>query len=281
MLSPQDLSALSLLIITPSSARFPSPAPRLCRLSNKAIYRHLGAANIRHRRPASPRVTFARMLALDYILENAEQLWLPTEDDKVAFFHDILSIPKNDLPSRVYQGHAGGRRRYFVDKFPISISSQTVTMVYVDTGYPTDRPLRRWIAEHRKFLSLITEAGYRPHIVFLTTNRLIVPVIDRLLTTYTTQGTALPHSALAIEKELASIKTAISQADPATLDSLGGFNQAMDRRFELEDQYEQLQAQSTIPLFSSYSLWHSERLEHIQLTHLDRYQFEPAGPLQA
>ena len=256
-------------------------APRLCRLSNKAIYRHLGAANIRHRRPASPRVTFARLLALDYILENAQQLWLPTEDDKVAFFHNILSLPKNDLPSRVYQGHAGGRRRYFAYKFPISISPQTVTMVYVDAGYPTDRPFRRWIAQHRNFLSLIVEAGYHPHIVFLTTNRLILPVVEKLLTTRTTKGTALPLSALAIEKEIASIRKAISTGDIATIDSYGGVNNAMNLRFELEDQYNALQAQSTIPLFSSYSLWHSERLDHIEFTHLYHYDFEPAGPLPA
>ncbi len=255
--------------------------PRLCRLSNKAIYRRLGATNIRYRRAASPRITYARILALDYILENAQQLWLPTEDDKVAFFHNVLSIPKNDLPSRVYQGHAGGRRRYFVDKFPISISPQTVTMVYIDSGYPTDRPLRRWIAEHRKFLSLIAEADYHPHIVFLTTNHLIVPVVDKLLTAYTTQGTALPHSAIAIEKEIESIKTAISQGDISALDSMGGANKAMNRRFELEDQYADLQAQSTTPLFSSYSVWNSQRLDHIEFAHLYHYEFEPAGPLPA
>ena len=255
--------------------------PLLCRLSNKAIYRHLGAANIRYRRPASPRITYTRMLALDYILENAQHLWLPTEDDKVAFFHNTLSIPKNDLPSRVYQGHAGGRRRYFVDKFPISISPETVTMVYIDSGYPTDRPFRRWISEHRKFLSLIAEVGYQPHIVFLTTNRLIIPVVEKLLTTYMTQGTIIPSSAVAIQEEIATIRAAVSKGDIPTINTFGGLNKAMDRRFELEDQYTAMLEQSNKPLFSSYSVWHSERLDHIEFAHLDQYEFQPAEQLQA
>ena len=256
-------------------------APRLCRLSHKAIYRALGAANIRYRRAISPRVTFARVLALDYILEHPNDYWLPTEYDKFHFFHDTLKIPKSRLPSRVYQGHAGGRRRYFPDKFPICTSSETATMVYVDAGYLTDRPLRRWVAEHRHFFTSIQEAGYRLRIVFITDNASALPRTRPVLESWTHIATATPEAAIPLLQEIDAIKSAVLDADEERLAAWGGLHQAMMRKAQLKHDCGLIENQSKSPLLDDYSLWHSRRLAGIDFQLLDQHEFTPAEPVEA
>ena len=51
----------------------------LTRVTNKSIYRLIGADNIRHRRLASWPLMFRRLLALDYVLDHPQFPWLPTE----------------------------------------------------------------------------------------------------------------------------------------------------------------------------------------------------------
>ena len=259
----------------------PGP-PRLCRVSHKAIYRALAAENIRYRRAISPRVTFARVLALDYILEHANDYWLPTEYDKVHFFHDTLRIPKTRLPSRVYQGHAGGRRRFFPDKFPICASSGTVTMVYVDAGYLTDRPLRRWCSEHRAFFSSIHEAGYHLRIAFISANASTLRRTRPVLESWTDIATGTPEAAIPLLEEIDAIKNAVITANEQRLnESWGGLHRAMERKAQLKNDCDLLENQSKSPLIDDYSLWHSPRLAGIDFQLLDQHEFTPAEPFEA
>lgn len=255
--------------------------PRLCRVSHKAIYRALDAENIRYRRAISPRVTFARVLALDYILEHPNDYWLPTEYDKVRFFHNDLNVPKSRLPSRVYQGHAGGRRRYFPDKFPICASSDTVTMIYVDAGYPTDRPLRRWASEHRAFFTSIHEVGYQLRIVFISANASALPRTRTVLEGWTVIATGSPEAAIPLLEELDAIKSAVVNADEERLAAWGGLHQAMARKAQLKHDCALLETQSKSPLIDNYSLWHSRRLDGIDFQLLDHHEFTSAEPFDA
>ena len=89
---------------------------RVCRISARAVYRALGAENIRHRRIASPVVLMRRLLSLDYVIGHAGQAWLPTEPEKVAAF-EALGLDRRVLPVRAYRGAAGDTRRYFPLKY--------------------------------------------------------------------------------------------------------------------------------------------------------------------
>ena len=85
---------------------------RVCRISARAVYRALGAEDIRHRRIASAEVLVRRLLSLDYVIAHTGLPWLPTEPEKVGAF-EALGIERSILPVRVYRGAAGETRRYF------------------------------------------------------------------------------------------------------------------------------------------------------------------------
>ncbi len=71
--------------------------------------------------------------------------YFETEQDKVRFFCDELGVPKHSLPAKVYEGGPDSKPtlRYFVDKFPLFLSSPfsgappVVTLSYVDSGFET------------------------------------------------------------------------------------------------------------------------------------------------
>ena len=255
--------------------------PRLCRLTHRRLYRALGAENIRYRRAISPRVAFARVLALDYILEHATEYWLPTEYDKLRFFHDTLKIPKRRLPSRVYQGHSGGLRRYFVDKFPIAGSSDTVTILYIDPGYMNDRPLRRWAAEHRDFFASIHEAGRQLRLVFVSADASSVALARHALEAWTQSSPGPSDAGIPLLEEIEAIKTAVCNADGDRLEAWGGLHKAMARQAELKDDYAAIDEHAKSPLIDGYSLWHSTRLAAIDFQLLDQGEFTLAKPSDA
>ena len=87
------------------------------------------------------------MLSLDYVLEYPELPWLPSEQEKVAFF-DLLGIDRRRLPHRLYHGANGNQTRYFALKLPIAADAKTATFAYVDPGRYTDTELRSWGAAH-------------------------------------------------------------------------------------------------------------------------------------
>ena len=76
-----------------------------------------------------------------------EDAWLPTEQEKVAFF-DLLGIDRRRLPRRIYHGANGNQTRYFALKLPIAADTKTATFTYVDPGRYTDTELRSWGAAH-------------------------------------------------------------------------------------------------------------------------------------
>ncbi len=184
-------------------------APHLCRISNRQIYRALGAENIRYRRVVKARVTFLRVLGLDYILEHPTYHWLPTEHDKVDFFHSKLNVPTHLLPSRVYKGTAGNQQRFFVSKYPIAHEKNTVTFLYIDPHDLTDKPLRLWLSDHRSLFDALRHAGKRIRVVAVASERKILARADRLLSPWS-QAQPVPHQASADTDELNNITRALN-----------------------------------------------------------------------
>ena len=89
---------------------------KVCRISARAVYRALGAEDIRHRRIASAQVLLRRLLSLDYVIGHTGLPWLPTELEKVGAF-EALGLERSILPVRVYRGAGGETRRYFPLKY--------------------------------------------------------------------------------------------------------------------------------------------------------------------
>jgi hypothetical protein len=110
-------------------------------LFSRIAYRAIGRENLRNRRAHSLEHIRTRLVALDFILAHLQYEYLETEDDKLNCFCQQLDIPKELLPRKRYSGAVHNRttERYFVDKFPMflssgSFSSPVVTFTFVDPG---------------------------------------------------------------------------------------------------------------------------------------------------
>ena len=210
----------------------------LSRITNKTIYRALGAADIRHRRLASWPVTYRRLLSLDYVLDHPDLPWLPTEAEKMACF-DGLEIPRKELPSRLYQGAVGQARRYFANKHPIAVNShaKTALFVYVDSDEQSPQGLRSWRAEHAALWSRLCGRGFRLSIVHASRNPRLSNSVRSVFEGWsnTPGGSA---SGGEIEAERRRVREALEKLDKAVLDTYGGFNGALRRSVELKKRLE-------------------------------------------
>src|SRR5947208_10668503 len=99
-------------------------------LFSRILYRAIDRENLR-----------TRLVALDFVLTHLQYEYLETEDDKLNYFCQRLDIPKELLPRKRYSGaiHNRTTERYFVDKFPMFLSSNSfsppvVTFTFVDPG---------------------------------------------------------------------------------------------------------------------------------------------------
>ena len=131
---------------------------RVCRIYARAVYRALGAEDIRHRRIASVPVLLRRLLSLDYVIGHTGQAWLPTEPEKVASF-EALGIERGLLPVRVYRGGGRDTRRYFPFKLPVALGAGGAVFVYADPGHDTATGLHSWGRAHRELWGALRDRG--------------------------------------------------------------------------------------------------------------------------
>ena len=110
-------------------------------LFSRQIYGAIDKDNLRNRRQLSKDLIRTRLLILDFILSDPHRQYLETEADKVRYFNRELGIPLTLIPCRTYRSQKSGSRtdRYFVDRFPIFLTSEPVptpTFVYCDSDLP-------------------------------------------------------------------------------------------------------------------------------------------------
>jgi hypothetical protein len=115
---------------------------KLYHVHDRALYRVIGAANSRYRRPVAARAVFDRLMRLDAVIEYPELEWLPTEDEKLAFFADAaLSCPVDRLRHVMVGGGPGPQRRVrvFSDDVLIGVEpTGRVVFLYLVTTPFTD-----------------------------------------------------------------------------------------------------------------------------------------------
>jgi len=241
--------------------------PHLCRISNRQIYRALGAEHIRYRRAVDARLTLTRVLGLDYIVEHPAYHWLPTEQDKVYFFHSKLRISTDHLPSRVYKGTAGQQQRFFVSKYPIAHEKNTVTFLYIDPSDLTDKPLRSWLSDHRQLFDILRHAGKRIRVVVVASDRKILTRAERILRPWSKTQPASREASPRTD-ELHRLTQAYRNGDLDALKQWGGANAAFARMNELKRQSPASQEGGVTSQIDSCSIWHSTRLTGIDFSGL-------------
>ena len=235
------------------------------RISNKPIYRALGIENVRHRRESDDSLMLRRLLSLDYVLEHSELPWLPTEQEKVAFF-DSLGIDRNRIPHRIYQGAVGKQTRYFALKLPIAADANSATFAYVDPGNDTDTELRSWGGAHEWLWRALRGKGIEVRAVVIgadykATIRAEPPLKmwSRRAAVQSSQranGTSRNHPD--VNAEIRSIENAVLSGETDIIAKYGGLQGVSERLGYLKNLPK---ANSTVgPTIDDYQTWVSDRL---------------------
>jgi hypothetical protein len=139
-------------------------------LYTRPLYRDIGKENLRNRRWQSNELIHTRLLILDFVLAHLDEEFLETEADKVAYFHESLSLPLPVLPGRIYRGlkSVANTKRYFVDRHLIFIPRQgnsfslppLVTFTYCDTAHQTLLGYATHLRNYEKFLGRLPDFNF-------------------------------------------------------------------------------------------------------------------------
>jgi hypothetical protein len=127
----------------------------------KPFYAAIGDQDSRNRRDHQPPAIRTRLMGLDYILVGSASRWLSTEKEKVNYFVLERSVLLEQLPTKYFavRGRDQGTGRCFVDRFPISVSSDTgaVSFCYVDGGEETEAALTTHLRHYRRLFEALNQ----------------------------------------------------------------------------------------------------------------------------
>ena len=249
----RKLQSLNLVTETPTSS-----LGLLARVTNKAIYRLLGADNIRYRRLPSLPLIYRRLLSLDYVLAHPDLLWLPTESEKVSCFTG-LGISHSDLPRRTWDNATGQTVRYFANKHPIAVDARNkqTHFVYTDSDEKSPHGVRSWRTEHTPLWTALQRLGFNLHIVHASFNPRLNSSVSRVFSSWKNRPqSSIPLSK--VENELARVENAIHSRDESELHHYGGFNNALRASVALKQRL--VNHADFQPFSASYQTWLSDRI---------------------
>jgi hypothetical protein len=125
---------------------------RIYHLHQKALYRAIGQAESRLRRPVTLGHAIQRLMVLDATVETPDLVWLATAEEKAAHLTALAAIDPADLP-HVTIGEGDKRTiRYFPDRLPIGVHPEgRGVLVYVVTEQILDE-FRVFLVRHAPVL---------------------------------------------------------------------------------------------------------------------------------
>jgi len=122
---------------------------------SRVIYRLLGDAESQHRRRKGDAQVRARLMALDYVLENNSDHYLESEAEKVRFFTEDRRIA-----TEVFTG-SDGKLFPLLAAFPVSIPDRTrpaqslVRFAFIDEGLATTAKFLRFLSLNEALLRAV------------------------------------------------------------------------------------------------------------------------------
>ncbi len=114
---------------------------RVYHLFSRIVYRAIGRENLRNRREHGLEHIRSRLMILDFVLAHLDYNYLETEREKIRYFCEQPSVPRQFMPTKRYTGaiHKQAAERYFLDKFPMFFrpDSPVVNFTFIDPGWKT------------------------------------------------------------------------------------------------------------------------------------------------
>ena len=166
--------------------------------ANRTLIYHLGARSVyealadddnpnqRWRQPYSIKT---KLMGLDFVLAHPQYRYLATEDEKLDFFCSTLGLERDRLFARDYRSrHPEGpkRTRYFVDRFPIFVTSAAtdlrplVSFCYVDGARARPSGFETYLEHYRAVFSSLQSF----EVVYVAIDPQIFPKAERVFAQY-------------------------------------------------------------------------------------------------
>ena len=238
---------------------------RVCRIAGRPIYRALGAEDVRHRRAASAPVVLRRLLSLDYVLDDLDAAWLPTEGEKVAAL-TAAGIGQHALPGRLYHGPDSSQRRHFVHKLPVALDAERATFVFVQAEDETVSALRTWGEQHAALWAALRGAGRAVEVVVAGRDPVRLAAAERVLDRWTqalgavdAEAERRAEAARAAREEFIAVRASVAAGDLKALEPYGGLNGALARMSDLAEVGEAKTARPK-PAVTAGRTWRSRRV---------------------
>jgi hypothetical protein len=120
---------------------------RVYHVRHRAIYEAIGEPDSRLRRPPGVPRALERLMLLDAILENPENIWMSSSAEKVEYLSS-RGISLDDAPRLVIRQGDQRRLRYFSDRLPIGVHpSGHVVFIYLHAD-PLRDAFRDFLQRH-------------------------------------------------------------------------------------------------------------------------------------
>lgn len=142
----------------------------------KPIYRMLGNAESQHRRGKGDAQIKAKLMALDYVLENDSEHFLATEDDRRDYFELTRGLPAEMLGS-----HVAGELP-FTSSFPVSLADRMnsqhclVRFTFIDEGQLSTAKFLRFVVSMKPVFDAL---GY-VEVIYIADSQHNFPAIERI-----------------------------------------------------------------------------------------------------
>lgn len=118
---------------------------------HQPLYRAIGEAHHRNRKPVPASRVVERLMLLDAVISHPELEWLATVSDKTGFFTAAVSLDASRWPHHT----VGGTRRCFPDHLPIGVSSTgQIVLVFLAASSLTD-DLKAFLQRHAALLGAL------------------------------------------------------------------------------------------------------------------------------
>jgi len=133
---------------------------------------------------------------------------------------------------------------------PIAVEPERATFTYIDPGMGTRSELDSWGGAHRDLWHKLRQAGRRVEVVAVAWEQHVLDRAGRVLSSWRGRGVT------EAELELITLREALSRADWETVDHHGGFDIAVDRMIELD---QQIASNNDGGIIDDFRLWGSRR----------------------
>ena len=90
-------------------------------LYSRRVYESLNQGNSSLRKTASVSFAMTRLMVTSFVVDNPEESYFTSDEEKIKYFTEVRGISLSDLPYGQFRNRPGQEllTRYFVEKFPI------------------------------------------------------------------------------------------------------------------------------------------------------------------